>query len=229
MATATDSIHPFEAAGLGLSPFVLTGFSEKIYSACPGHSQPGGTCDFCGTGIRYCCHIRSHDGKHFIVGTDCVAKLGRSDNRLVKSVERKVLELKRQQREEKRRAEWDRRQAATTALLQSQRERNGGLTDYEVKKQAERAAEDAKAADVCSRNEWLLSILRDVPYGSDFVTNMTIELSTRSLAHELSPRMREVLRDIYAKTKTGARRNSKKYDAAAEEFESKIETAANPC
>jgi len=49
--------------------------SEKVYCACPGApEQPGGCCDFCGNGIRYCFHIHSADGKDFIVGCECVKR-----------------------------------------------------------------------------------------------------------------------------------------------------------
>lgn len=75
--------HVFEAAGLGLAPFRCTGVTvdvgpRNLGNGCtvgaPG--QPMGTCDFCGTGILYCFHILSSDGKRFIVGCDCVAKTG---------------------------------------------------------------------------------------------------------------------------------------------------------
>ena len=77
MATALQ-VHPFEKAGLGVAPFRFSGMSEKVYVACPGApEQPAGTCDYCGMGIRYCCHIESADGKSFVVGSDCVRKTDR--------------------------------------------------------------------------------------------------------------------------------------------------------
>lgn len=80
MSTITTA-HPLERAELGLAPFSLVGFSESVYVACPGApAQAAGTCDYCGTGIRYVCHIRSADGKEFKVGMDCVRKLYRDDN-----------------------------------------------------------------------------------------------------------------------------------------------------
>lgn len=63
----------FERAGMGLAPFTLRGVEEKVYIACPGATpQAAGTCDFCGTGIRYVFHIESSDGKKWGVGCDCV-------------------------------------------------------------------------------------------------------------------------------------------------------------
>lgn len=82
-----EKIHKFEAAGLGKAPFVFLGYYEdrggrKMETATgltvtvgsPG--QPMGTCEYCGTGIAICCRIQSADGNVFIVGSDCVLKVG---------------------------------------------------------------------------------------------------------------------------------------------------------
>lgn len=85
--TVAGTVHPFEARGLGIAPFRFVGFEEKrgpidlgngFSVGTPG--QPMGTCDYCLTGIADCYHIRSSDGKEFIVGCDCVAKLSRENN-----------------------------------------------------------------------------------------------------------------------------------------------------
>src|SRR5262245_32855473 len=88
--TAPDDRHPFERAGLGKAPFRFVTHRENWYSACQGHRQPGGTCDYCLNGIANEFVIRSVDGREFVVGSDCVMKLDRADNRLVTAVERKV-------------------------------------------------------------------------------------------------------------------------------------------
>lgn len=93
MATATitdTALHPFEKAGLGKAPYRYMGFEVKECSGQPddkglsvGYAgQPAGCCDYCGNGIKYCCKIRSADGREFVVGTDCVLKLERHDNAL---------------------------------------------------------------------------------------------------------------------------------------------------
>ena len=70
-------LHDFERAGLGAAPFRFIGMEEKTYQACHGAPvQPGSSCDYCGTAIRYVCWIKSSDGKQFKVGTDCVHKAG---------------------------------------------------------------------------------------------------------------------------------------------------------
>lgn len=82
MSLLTDNqsevgMHAFERAGLGKAPFRYVGMGVKTYQACQGAPiQPGGTCDYCGTGIMYCYGIKSADGKHSVVGCDCIAKVG---------------------------------------------------------------------------------------------------------------------------------------------------------
>ena len=89
------TVHTFERAGLGLAPFKFVGFFENVFVACPGAPpKPGGTCDYCGTGIRDCFQIQSADGKKFVVGCDCVAKTG--DAGLRKIIDGKVAEIKRE-------------------------------------------------------------------------------------------------------------------------------------
>ena len=90
-------IHVFQRAGLGLAPFRVSGFTKITYQACPGAPvQPGGSCDYCGTGIMYACLIQSSDGKQFKVGCDCVAKTG--DSGLIKAY-KKSPEYRAHQRE----------------------------------------------------------------------------------------------------------------------------------
>lgn len=118
----TPTMHPFEEAGLGAAPFRCVGVSRRVgpitlengtQVGAPG--QPMGSCAYCGTGIADCYHIRSADGKRFVVGCDCVLKISRKDN--VKSgaktdLERDVLRERRRleadKRAEKRNAKWER-------------------------------------------------------------------------------------------------------------------------
>lgn len=79
-------IHPFEDAGLGRAPFRFVGMENRvgpikshdhktgITTEIGSPGQPMGSCDYCGQGIALCCHIKSSDGKRFIVGSDCVAR-----------------------------------------------------------------------------------------------------------------------------------------------------------
>lgn len=68
--------HPFERAKLGVAPFRCISMQTNWYSAGPGHKQPGGSCDYCGTGIAYEYVILDSTGKQFKVGSDCVLRTG---------------------------------------------------------------------------------------------------------------------------------------------------------
>lgn len=94
---AMIGLHVFERAGLGTAPFRFVGMEEKTFQACPGAPvQPGSSCDYCGTGIRYVCHILASDGRRFKVGSDCVAKTG--DNGLIRAFKTSP-EFRKHQRE----------------------------------------------------------------------------------------------------------------------------------
>lgn len=67
--------HAFEVAGLGLAPFRFVGASENVIYYPDGTQQAGGTCDYCSTGIRLECHIKSADGRLSKVGCNCIAKV----------------------------------------------------------------------------------------------------------------------------------------------------------
>jgi len=63
-------------AGLGLAPFRFVGATENVITYPDGTQKPGGTCDYCGTGIRTECVIVSADGKRSKVGCNCISKVG---------------------------------------------------------------------------------------------------------------------------------------------------------
>lgn len=57
--------HLFEKAGLGIAPFHCVDVYKDV---------TGGSCDYCGTGIKFFCIINDKNGKKFKVGTECVLK-----------------------------------------------------------------------------------------------------------------------------------------------------------
>lgn len=107
---AEIGLHVFERAGLGKAPFRCVGMVEKVYQACQGAPvQPGGSCDYCGNGIRYCFQVKGADGKLFEVGSDCVMRTG--DAGLIRSYKtspalRKLNREKRALKDEANKAEW---------------------------------------------------------------------------------------------------------------------------
>jgi len=108
-------MHPFERAGLGKAPFRCTSVTQNWYSAAPGHRQPGGSCDYCGTGIAYEYHCKSVDGHEFKVGCDCVWKVYGGDKKQadaeVEGFRKARAELARTKRESGRKARTEARLA----------------------------------------------------------------------------------------------------------------------
>ena len=109
------TVHPFEKAGLGKAPFRCVGMSENWYVTGNGsHRQPGGCCEYCGTGILYEYTIKDSEGKTFVVGSDCVEK---TDKELT-DFKRVKREFKTKQRIEKKRIE----NAAKAAEIKAEHE-----------------------------------------------------------------------------------------------------------
>lgn len=145
-----EKIHKFEAAGLGKAPFRCVGLA-KIPSPALAEANPDaynnalralppqyrcGTCSYCGQAIMNNFLIQSSDGNTFSVGCECVRKTGDA------GLENKTKALKRKAAREERERK---RQEAYEAELQAQRERNGGLTDYEVRQEEEAKRRQAEA------------------------------------------------------------------------------------
>lgn len=57
---------------MNLKSATVTGFSVSVTE----HGQPAGTCDHCGTGIKYLVHIVDGDGVRGVIGTTCATRIG---------------------------------------------------------------------------------------------------------------------------------------------------------
>lgn len=77
METKSDTVHIFQAAGLGVGPFKLNHVSGE-----------GGNCQYCNTSIVWRFYLNGIDGSTFYVGSDCVMKTG--DAGLMKIVDAEV-------------------------------------------------------------------------------------------------------------------------------------------
>jgi len=106
--TPGQTIHTFEAAGLGKAPYRFVGYQKLIYQACQGAPiQPGGSCDYCGTAIINAFFLKSADDKTFKVGCDCIEKSG--DKGLRKAISVVEKEKRQKKAAEKRQKEWEKR------------------------------------------------------------------------------------------------------------------------
>ena len=190
--------HKFTDAGLGKAPFSYIGMTENAFPLHGGYSKAGGTCDYCGTGIRWEHHIRSADGKVSRVGCDCIRKIG--DGVLMSAADKAEKDRKRQERADKRKAE-------IMARLQVERDNNGGLTNYEL---AEKRREEERAAELLAKAPTIAALAPYVDLLADgnggFRDSVADDLRRGELP---SGRGFLIMLDILAKNK--GRANSKAY------------------
>lgn len=206
------TIHKLEELGLGKAPFRIVGFyampSRALLEANPTAYNMAlkmapadvsvGTCAMCGVGLTNNYIIRSADGKKHAVGCDCVLKI--NNTRLTTDIK----ELQRKARREKKEAERQAKAAAYEAELQAQKDRNGGLTDYELAVKQRQEAERARLAPQIALLSQLADELEDGKYG--FCDSVAKDLRN---ARVPTGRGLTIMLDILAK-KAG-RVNSKAY------------------
>ncbi len=111
--------HRWELAGLGIAPFVYMGMHEEVFRMPDGSSKAGGSCDYCGQGIRYVFRVQSSDGRKFKVGCDCIAHCHDPAEKIVVQAKRALKAFKRDAaaiiRAAKRKADAEARKAAGEA------------------------------------------------------------------------------------------------------------------
>lgn len=162
----SDHVHPFTATGHGTGPFRVVRCYEKIYQACPeAPVQGAGRCEHCCQGIRWCYVIRDlPSGHEFVVGCDCALKADRTYAPALRTARREYVRAERER-----------------VSLAAQRERNGGLTDREVREareegrraavrwlEAERKAAQRWIGEVGKRSEMVVRIVRKLDYSSPY-------------------------------------------------------------
>lgn len=203
------SVHPFNH--LGQAPFRFVGTVEKTFQACPGAPiVAGSSCDHCGTGIRWECWVEDANGRRFKVGNDCIAKVG--DQKLIKASHAAKLERQREARHAKREAQRE-------AMLNAQRERNGGLTDWEVIEAERRAEAEARNAEKAKRARGdVAQIMRDGRGG--FRDDMARLIET---GDQMRRGQFKIAVEILAK-ETGGRKGSKKFKAELDRWIAELET-----
>lgn len=237
MKTTEVMTHLWQDQGLGIAPFhihCLISFPDKslceyqpeAYNrACYEASSQGRAlgvdlciCQSCGMCLQHNAVIRDANKKFFVVGMDCAMKTG--DVKIMAKV--KYLERERQKKIREVKAEEARivRNAAMEARLAEQRAKNDGKTEHEVAvEKREKFREETRAAN-SKKFAWILEVL-DNEQKSDFIQSVIAKIELYGLA-EISDKMRNILTTIYAK-RLGGRYGSKKYNAAADEFDKKFE------
>lgn len=211
-------LHPFEAHGLGQSPFHYAGFQVMVTK----EGQPSGTCNYCFTGIKYAAIIQSSDGKRFVVGCECVRKLDHKSNAILTPMERDFKRFKRDEKLRKQREEWEANRAKQIAEREAeeakQRLVNGGLTDWELEQKNKLIKEQEAIKFYSQKNEWILTRLS--LKNGQFAADMYQRLQASDI-NNLSDNCKRIVAEIYAKS--FGRSGSKKYEAALDEFYARTE------
>lgn len=213
--------HPWMTAGLGNAPFVFIRMQENLYYPCRDISGgvntsvapvPGGTCAYCGQGIRYECVIKSADGKEFTVGQDCVQKVGQS--KLTTAVEAARKKIERERKDAAR-------EATRQAALQAQRDANGGLTDYELREKQRMERIDAEYKAMAPVREMLAPLAKNLKNGEfGFRDSIARQLEIGQL-----PRGNAFHLTCEILAKRAGRKGSEKYNAEFDRIEKVLNDA----
>ncbi|WP_286241143.1 hypothetical protein [Neptuniibacter halophilus] len=196
-------MHTFELSGLGKAPFHL--ITPKQSALDKGEIF---WCEHCGTTIKHRNFIKSADGKVSIVGIDCLKKTG--DQGLIDGQRRLVREARHAEQEVQRAKDQMDREAI-------ERERNGGLSNNELIQQLQTEVEQR-----CSNLAEEMDIEETV---LPFLTKHGFETSMQLMAYTGKPYsegMLKVIAEILAKKKSGARKNSAKYNAQLPEAQEAV-------
>ena len=192
--------HIFEISGLGKAPF-------NVIAPRPEAKEGVFWCEHCGTALTHRYYIKSDDGIISIIGIDCLKKTG--DIGLIDGAKRLIKKIRNEQRVAMM-------EAKSKEAEETQRAKNNGLTYAEM-------AADLEAKMVEQHHEYVARIY-DHPVlqalkGSDFGNGM-IQIAHN--AGDYSPRMLDVIADIIAKQRSGARKGSKAYLASLDVAKSQI-------
>ena len=170
------------------------------------------TCNVCGMGLQNNVIIRDADGKHFVAGIDCAEKSG--DSKVMAKAKIEENARKRAIRQAKAEAKRIAANAKLEADQAEQRERNNGLTDWEVIRAAEKAAAEAAETIVAAKSAATAGDIMKVleltsQHQDDFCASM---LRSFRRGDRFSDRAAGIVMEIYGKFH--GRRNSKAYGEA---------------
>lgn len=188
--------HTFELSGLGKAPF-------KIVST--DHGQKNGVffCEHCGTAIKNRNFVKSADGVISVVGIDCLNKT--DDAGLIDGAKR----LKKAVKNEEKMARFEQERLER---IEREKANNGGKTNAELADEM-KIELDAKMDDyeaILDKNV-IIPLLRN--FNESFAYSM---YRYAYAAEEVSQRSFDIIAEIVAKKRSGARKGSKGYNEALE-------------
>lgn len=196
-------MHTFELSGLGKAPFQL--INPKQHPLEKGHIF---FCEHCGTTIKNRFFIKSDDGKVSVVGIDCAKKT--NDLGLIDGIKRMAREARAEEREKARIQKLEEKHA-------QERIANNGLTNSELadKLLDQRVALLNKNCE--EMNEHPILCLFD-KHGFEVSMHMQARTGQPFSHGQLS-----IMKVIYTKKVSGARKGSKAFKAAYIECSSEID------
>lgn len=209
--TSGTEKHTFEMSGLGEGPYTLVTAAEASDDTRTGVFW----CEHCGTVIKNRYFIKSSTGV-YVVGVDCANKSG--DQGIIDGI-------KRLKREEKVNAKAAQRLEAEKQLA------NSKLTEFKAAhdgKLPSQVAQELEAAYQVKRSAWIDALdAGEYPIvselkkqGSTFAGSMHLQAYCRE---PYSNGQASVIKEIIAKMRSGARKNSKAYRAALPTIEMEFE------
>ena len=169
-----------------------------------------GSCSICGTPLVHNYLMMDAEGARFAVGSDCVKKSGNAQ--LVSAIEKERLAFNRAKAKARRDEVWAQKQAAHEAVLEAERSKNGGLTDYELEQQKKMVADAESRAARVAANRWVVEALSGC-----WMTSTLTELSSgRVSLSDLSRGGLYRLAEEYGKL--AGRKKSKAWQVKFDEF-----------
>lgn len=207
---------PYRFIGVWSSP--STALAEQnptaynnAWAAAPASCN--GCCDHCGTGITNHYIMKDAAGNTYSVGSSCIGKIDDVENLSAVEAAKKAHEKKlRKARADKKREE---KRLAREAELQAQRDRNNGLTDWELNQKKQKDEREAKLKVKREKYAYFIDALDE---GNNFEGDLWYNLTQGVLPHG---RGLDIMLEIVAK-KAG-RKGSKAYDAAYDEAANELE------
>lgn len=169
-------------------------------------------CHHCGTGIRLHFILEDDLGDRYSVGSSCIDKLGQKE--LVTEAHAMKLERDRAKRKEAADRKREQQHKDREAKLQAQRDKNGGLTDHEVKQKEREDREKQNALQYREISKPIKTLLRAA--GGEFCNSIINSLNEGKMP---SGGGKSITIEIMTKQKSGARKNSKAYKAVYPEME----------
>lgn len=222
MTPLNEKMHRWELDGAGKAPFKVVGIFEMPskslleYNPAAYNNQMAmmprncacGSCAVCGSPLTINYIIKDANGKLFPVGCECVRKHGSAS--LIEKTKALKLKRDREIREQKRLARWE-------SNLQAQREKNGGLTNYELYQEKQAAAKKRELERIRPIIETLAPLADAIDDGLNGTFRCSIACDLRE---GKIPKGRGMAITIGILAKMAGRKNSKAYQAEYDRIES---------